>query len=321
MTPEVAIAGLGSFSSMPLAARMSRVLDVAIEALTSALFVATIVLALLQVFFRYVLNNSLSWPDELSRFAVTWMVFLGTAMVTRRSRQISIELITRSLGPRSLALHAFAIRIIMAAVAAFLLHYGSELVAKASYVTPALQWPVAWLYLAVPTGAAFSLLFFVLEPVSGMRTEWSGLAAALLGVALYVAMLSAPGLAIIGAMGVVWPLVIISTALMLLGVPIVDSLIFGTFVAFLPRGEFDLLPLPQTMTNTFESPLLLAIPFFIPRSGTDERRRHHRGTDDARRIAGRAFPRRFGATSMSSRMCSWAVRPDHPPPMPRRSRK
>ena len=267
MTPEVAIAGLGSLSSMPLAARMSRVLDVAIEALTSALFVATIVLALLQVFFRYVLNNSLSWPDELSRFAVTWMVFLGTAMVTRRSRQISIELITRSLGPRSLALHAFAIRIIMAAVAAFLLHYGSELVAKASYVTPALQWPVAWLYLAVPTGAAFSLLFFVLEPVPGMRTEWSGLAAALLGVALYVAMLSAPGLAIIGAMGVVWPLVIISTALMLLGVPIVDSLIFGTFVAFLPRGEFDLLPLPQTMTNTFESPLLLAIPFFILAAG------------------------------------------------------
>jgi C4-dicarboxylate transporter DctM subunit len=155
----------------------------------------------------------------------------------------------------------------MAAVAAFLLHYGSELVAKASYVTPALQWPVAWLYLAVPTGAAFSLLFFVLEPVPGMRTEWSGLAAALLGVALYVAMLSAPGLAIIGAMGVVWPLVIISTALMLLGVPIVDSLIFGTFVAFLPRGEFDLLPLPQTMTNTFESPLLLAIPFFILAAG------------------------------------------------------
>src|SRR5262249_61881568 len=138
---------------MPLAARMSSVLDVAIEALTSALFVATIVLALLQVFFRYVLNNSLSWPDELSRFAVTWMVFLGTAMVTRRSRQISIELITRSLGPRSLALHAFAIRIIMAAVAAFLLHYGSELVAKASYVTPALQWPVGWRYLAVPPRA------------------------------------------------------------------------------------------------------------------------------------------------------------------------
>ena len=60
------------------------------------------------------------------------MIFLGTAMVTRRSRQISIDFMTRSLGPRSLAVHSFAVRFIMAAVAAFLLHEGIELVAKAS---------------------------------------------------------------------------------------------------------------------------------------------------------------------------------------------
>jgi tripartite ATP-independent transporter DctM subunit len=252
---------------MPLAARISAVLDLVIEAVSSTLFVVTIVLALIQVFFRYVLNDSLSWPDELSRFALTWMIFLGTAMVTRRSRQISIDLMTRSLGPRSLAVHSFAVRIIMAAVAAFLLHYGSELVAKASHITPALQWPIAFLYLAVPAGAALSLTFFVLEPVRGTRIAWSGILATLLGVGLYVVMLSAPGLTMIGAMGVVWPLVIISIVFMLLGVPIVDSLIFGTFVAFLPRGEFDLLPLPQTMTNAFENPLLLAIPFFILAAG------------------------------------------------------
>jgi tripartite ATP-independent transporter DctM subunit len=267
MNVEGAITAPAPVTSAPLAARISIALDLAIEAVSSALFVATIVLALIQVFFRYVLNNSLSWPDELSRFALTWMIFLGTAMVTRRARQISIDLTTRSLGPRSLAIHAFAVRIIMAAVAAFLLHYGSELVAKASHITPALQWPVASLYLAVPVGAALSLTFFMLEPVPGMRTAWSGILAALLGVGLYVLMLSAPGLTMIGSMGVVWPLVIISTALMLLGVPIVDSLIFGTFMAFLPRGEFDLLPLPQTMTNTFENPLLLAIPFFILAAG------------------------------------------------------
>ena len=267
MNSEVVITVPASAVSMSLAARISVVLDRTIEALSSALFVATIVLALVQVFYRYVLNDSLSWPDELSRFALTWMVFLGTAMVTRRSRQISIDLMTRSLGPRNLAIHAFAVRIIMAAVAAFLLHYGSELVAKASHITPALQWPIAYLYLAVPAGAALSLTFFALEPVPGIPTAWSGILSALLGMGLYVFMLSAPGLAVIGSMGVVWPLVIISISLMLLGVPIVDALIFGTFVAFLPRGEFDLLPLPQTMTNTFESPLLLAIPFFILAAG------------------------------------------------------
>ena len=66
-----------------LASRISGALDLALEIISSGLFVAIVVLALVQVFFRYVLNNSLSWPDELSRFGVTWMVFLGSAMMMR----------------------------------------------------------------------------------------------------------------------------------------------------------------------------------------------------------------------------------------------
>ena len=53
---------------------------------------------------------------------------------------------------------------------------------------------------------------------------------------------------------------------MLLGVPIVDALIFGTFVAFLPQGELALLPVPQGMTNALDY-LLLAIPFFMLAAG------------------------------------------------------
>ena len=54
--------------------------------------------------------------------------------------------------------------------------------------------------------------------------------------------------------------------LMLLGVPIVDSLIFGTFVAFLPQGDLALLPVPQSMANSLDY-LLLAIPFFMLAAG------------------------------------------------------
>ncbi|MDA9735148.1 TRAP transporter small permease subunit, partial [SAR116 cluster bacterium] len=37
-----------------------------------AIFLMVIVI-LLQVFFRYVLNNALPWPDELARFLMLWM--------------------------------------------------------------------------------------------------------------------------------------------------------------------------------------------------------------------------------------------------------
>ncbi len=83
---------------------------------------------------------------------------------------------------------------------------------------------------------------------------------------LYFVLESAAGTSVIGYFGVVWPLVIIAIGLMLLGVPIVDALIFGTFVAFLPQGELALLPMPQGMTNSLDY-LLLAIPFFMLAAG------------------------------------------------------
>jgi C4-dicarboxylate transporter DctM subunit len=49
-------------------------------------------------------------------------------------------------------------------------------------------------------------------------------------------------------------------------VPIVDALIFGTFVAFMPQGELALLPVPQGLTNALDY-LLLAIPFFMLAAG------------------------------------------------------
>jgi C4-dicarboxylate transporter DctM subunit len=74
------------------------------------------------------------------------------------------------------------------------------------------------------------------------------------------------GTALIGAFGVVWPLVIMAIGLMLLGVPIVEALVFGTFVAFLPQGELALLPVPQSMVSSLDY-LLLAIPFFMLAAG------------------------------------------------------
>jgi C4-dicarboxylate transporter DctM subunit len=74
------------------------------------------------------------------------------------------------------------------------------------------------------------------------------------------------GTALVGSFGVVWPLVIVAIGLMMLGVPIADALLLGTFVGFLPQGELALLPVPHSLTNALDY-LLLAIPFFMLAAG------------------------------------------------------
>jgi C4-dicarboxylate transporter DctM subunit len=239
---------------------------VAVEAAAAVLFVGTVTIALIQVFFRYALNSALSWPEEMARFAFVWFVFLGAALMTRGSRQIVIDLLPRSLGPRSLRVHAFAARMASAAASAFLLAYGTSLVLKSTYVSPALQWPYTYFYLAVPTGAALSLLFLAREPITGAGRAWGGAHPTLAGAALYLVLESVAGTALVGSFGVVWPLVIVAIGLMMLGVPIADALLLGTFVGFLPQGELALLPVPHSLTNALDY-LLLAIPFFMLAAG------------------------------------------------------
>src|SRR5215213_10388499 len=53
----------------------------------------------LQFFTRYVLNDSLAWTEEIARYGLMWVVFIGGAMVTRRRSHIAVELLSNVMKP------------------------------------------------------------------------------------------------------------------------------------------------------------------------------------------------------------------------------
>jgi len=53
----------------------------------------------LQFFTRYVLNDSLAWTEEIARYGLMWVVFIGGAMVTRRNTHIAVELLSNLMKP------------------------------------------------------------------------------------------------------------------------------------------------------------------------------------------------------------------------------
>jgi len=64
--------------------------------------IALMVIAILiQVFFRYVLNNALPWPDEAARFCMLWMTGLMAPTAFRRGGFVAIDIVVASL-PRRL---------------------------------------------------------------------------------------------------------------------------------------------------------------------------------------------------------------------------
>jgi len=60
----------------------------------SVVLMGLMVLAiLLQVFFRYVLNNALPWPDEAARFMMLWLTGLVAPTAYRRGGFVAIDML------------------------------------------------------------------------------------------------------------------------------------------------------------------------------------------------------------------------------------
>jgi tripartite ATP-independent transporter DctM subunit len=237
-------------------------MDIAVEAFSGALLVFTAGVALVQVFFRYGLNSSLPWPEELARWCFVWLIFVGVSLGVRRDTHIRIDLLARSLPAGLLPAHRFFVLSLVAAAATVFVIHGFELAGRATYVSPALGLSFRYLYAAVPTGGAITLLMIAVGPTPGTKNRLFGLGAIFAGGALY-ALARLAGPILFSGQAPSSLLMIAALVLIALGVPIAYSLVLGAFLAFTPKPPVMLLTITQNMTSALDSFILLAIPFFI----------------------------------------------------------
>ncbi|WP_265515869.1 TRAP transporter small permease [Nitratireductor luteus] len=68
--------------------------------LVLGVFWALAFVVFLQFFTRYVLNNSLGWTEEIARFLLIGVTFIGAIMAVRKESHIAVELFYRYLPRR-----------------------------------------------------------------------------------------------------------------------------------------------------------------------------------------------------------------------------
>jgi len=78
----------------------ARGLDGFVELFVGALVVVMFCLLTTQVFFRYVLNNSIVWAEEVLLYMFSWMIFLGAAVNVRRKSHVLIDAFVKILPVR-----------------------------------------------------------------------------------------------------------------------------------------------------------------------------------------------------------------------------
>jgi TRAP-type C4-dicarboxylate transport system permease small subunit len=69
------------------------------DGLVLAVFWILAIVVFLQFFTRYVLNSSLGWTEEIARYLLIVVTFLGSAMAVRKRCHIAVEFCYRYFGP------------------------------------------------------------------------------------------------------------------------------------------------------------------------------------------------------------------------------
>lgn len=105
-----------------------------------------VVAILIQVFFRYVLNHALPWPDEAARFAMLWMTGLLAPMAYRRGGFVAIDMVVRMMPVRVAALLSLFLLLVAGVVLAIAVQIGWGEVTGfgGRFATASLYLPTSW---------------------------------------------------------------------------------------------------------------------------------------------------------------------------------
>jgi len=138
--------------------RMERIVNWIEESLALLLMAVIVVAVFLQVFFRYVLQDPLSWTEELARSSLIWLTFVGSALAIRAKGHFVLEVLTSRLTGRTQIFWEVLLLGIVGAFLAVLISTGIGMLPMLSHqVSASLQIPMSYIYLGIPVGSSFML--------------------------------------------------------------------------------------------------------------------------------------------------------------------
>src|SRR5262245_50269030 len=152
---------------------LDRVLG-ALDALTRgvAIALATGILLILcaQIFFRYVLNSSILWSEEVATWSLIWLVFIGAAAIMRRWEHVHIPMLIQRL-PLGIRPGVIVFAKLATAVAvALVAYYGLQWVLGPVHIRSQTSGiSTRWIKLAVPMGAGLMTLFALRAALEDIR--------------------------------------------------------------------------------------------------------------------------------------------------------
>ena len=135
-------------------------LDQAARFLGVLLTAAIVVILLAQIGFRYFLNSSILWSEEVATWCMVWVVFIGSASIMRRWEHVNIPLLIQVLPLRVRPVLIIFAKLATCVAVAIIAWYGVQVVMGTFHIRSQTSGINSrWIKLAVPIGSSAMALF------------------------------------------------------------------------------------------------------------------------------------------------------------------
>lgn len=126
----------------------------------------------IQVFFRYVLNNSLSWSEELARYLFIWLIYIGISYGVKTDKHICVDAVYAMMPKKVKKPYAMIGYVLFLLFAVMLIYYGVIVVnmqITTGQVSPATGIPMQYVYVAPVVGFTLTTIRLVQRIALGIK--------------------------------------------------------------------------------------------------------------------------------------------------------
>ena len=151
--------------------KILRILSVLIEASLAMLSLFIVGMVTTEVVLRKFFGTSLIFTEELARYLMVWLVFLGSALAVRDGSHIRINFLVKRLGRTAQIAFAVAARIVTILFLILLIFEGLRILPQQFYQTTiTFDAYMFYFYLARPVGSVLMIVYMI----PGLREVFSG---------------------------------------------------------------------------------------------------------------------------------------------------
>ncbi len=136
---------------MSILERLSTAINTWVEYLLFGFGFAMTLVVALQVLFRYGFNQSLFWSEELARYLLVWLSFLGASVAYRRKAHPGIDVLQKKM-PRVLQKQCrILVHLVSLAIFAVMIYFGCRFAYFVRLqISPALYLPKWIVFIIIP---------------------------------------------------------------------------------------------------------------------------------------------------------------------------